>query len=626
MAPSSAKRRLFGYVSLATLLLLVQPSIQEYDPVANFCRRWGHRTTVVNDVLYIDGGMLNWPSNNADILPTNVTNTFFFNQPLKSFSASAGMPQLYNNITKPGSAPSTSGGALWGDSVNNKLYFYGGEYTGQQPPQSLALWSYDISANNWSTVAYDKQFRVNGLSYGASASPPASGMGYYFGGWQNNATVASWSSSVPVATANLLSYDMDAQSWQNASAPDDGLRRAEGVMVYLPMSDQGMLVYFGGVIDQFANGTIKAQEMDSILLYDIANARWYTQRASGDIPGNRRRFCADAAWAKDRSSYNIYLYGGAGIDDDSPGYDDSYILSIPSFKWIKLYQTVNGNNQHYSSSCNMVSNGAQMLIIGGTFPATSACDVPQKWGTHNLDTGVNNPNNAPWYTYVPTKTVYHVPSDVVSVIGGNSSGSATLSVPSGGFDHPDLASYVTRTAALPTRTPTNGSPATARPSSSHDGPLSSGAIAGISIGAVAIVLLLGVIAFVMLRRRLMAQRSQQPALIPFMPTQQQPQSSSPGMATAWVNPQQQPQQQYGIYPMQPSSSPVSPQSQMGRIQAHDAVYLAAQQRLPAELPTTETYSYQPPQDEPAQLSGDSPISSSDDGDVLHAKDRTVPPC
>jgi hypothetical protein len=29
-----------------------------------------------------------------------------------------------------------------------------------------------------------------------------------------------------------------------------------------------------------------------IHLYDIANAKWYTQTATGDVPDMRRRFCA----------------------------------------------------------------------------------------------------------------------------------------------------------------------------------------------------------------------------------------------------------------------------------------------------------------------------------------------
>jgi hypothetical protein len=87
-------------------------------------------------------------------------------------------------------------------------------------------------------------------------------------------------------------------------------------------------------------------------MYDVSSGRWYTETASGDVPDQRRRFCAGATWAKDRSSYNMcvacffamdpvsnlgprYLYGGASINEGS-GFGDTYILSLPSFTWIKV--------------------------------------------------------------------------------------------------------------------------------------------------------------------------------------------------------------------------------------------------------------------------------------------------
>lgn len=55
----------------------------------------------------------------------------------------------------------------------------------------------------------------------------------------------------------------------------------------------------------------------------------YTQKATGNVPDMRRRFCGGVAWAPDHSSYNIYLYGGAGLPPSTIGFDDVYILSLP---------------------------------------------------------------------------------------------------------------------------------------------------------------------------------------------------------------------------------------------------------------------------------------------------------
>lgn len=59
-----------------------------------------------------------------------------------------------------------------------------------------------------------------------------------------------------------------------------------------------------------------------------------------------------------------------------------------------------------------------MLVIGGTFPLSSDCDDLPTWGTHNLDLGRQNAQNATWYQYLPNITSYVVPPDVIQKIGG----------------------------------------------------------------------------------------------------------------------------------------------------------------------------------------------------------------
>lgn len=40
-------------------------------------------------------------------------------------------------------------------------------------------------------------------------------------------------------------------------------------------------------------------------MYDVQSSKWYTQTATGNIPGARRQFCAGVTWAEDQSSYNM---------------------------------------------------------------------------------------------------------------------------------------------------------------------------------------------------------------------------------------------------------------------------------------------------------------------------------
>jgi hypothetical protein len=156
------------------------------------------------------------------------------------------------------------------------------------------------------------------------------------------------------------------------------------------------------------------------MLYDIVNNKWYTQNATGQIPEMRRRFCGGAAWAADYSSYNIYFYGGAGLPPATLGYDDVYILSLPSFQWLKWYPKAPGpGNPHHSLQCQVI-NGNQMIVQGGTFPNTSTgCDVTSVYGFHNLDLTENNAaNNSQWVAFNNTKKGYEVPPELVSIIGG----------------------------------------------------------------------------------------------------------------------------------------------------------------------------------------------------------------
>lgn len=116
------------------------------------------------------------------------------------------------------------------------------------------------------------------------------------------------------------------------------------------------------------------------------------------------------------SHFISYLYGGLGFGPNATGFDDVYILSLPSFNWIRWWESSDGGRPHNSLSCNVVGN-SQMLIIGGTFPLDDACDQPVTWATHNLDLGKQS--GRMWNGYDPNITSYVVPPEVLAVVGGS---------------------------------------------------------------------------------------------------------------------------------------------------------------------------------------------------------------
>ncbi|PWY89847.1 hypothetical protein BO70DRAFT_426286 [Aspergillus heteromorphus CBS 117.55] len=476
-------------IVLLTLALLVDLSIQQQkDPLQDFCRRFGQQTAVIDRNLYIDGGLVNY--NPLTQNPRNYSNPNLLYADLDVNNN--GMPQEYDNLTKPADAPDVSGGVLWADTVNKMLYLYGGEFT-QGSPQSFSGWAYDAIYNRWNIIKADpSQGQIQRASYGGGIAVQDGATGYYYGGWLSNASVPGWGSNRPMALSSFLEYDMLQNTWSNSSGPDS-TGRAEGVMVYIPASDRGMLVYFGGVQTPYTNNTIIGQDMDDILLYDIGNDKWYFQKATGQIPENRRRFCAGVTWAQDLSSYNIYLYGGLAATAGN-AFDDVYILSLPSFTWIKWYPTTPGADYpHHSMTCNVI-DGAQMIIMGGTFPNSTACDIPTNYGMHNLDLGQQNSQKAKWFIFRPNITTYQVPSAIISAIGGSATGGASVRAPSHGFDNPDLQTYFQRTYLPPARSPTRAIPtstsASSSSASSKSNSTSVGAIVGAVIGGVVGALLI----------------------------------------------------------------------------------------------------------------------------------------
>lgn len=142
-----------------------------------------------------------------------------------------------------------------------------------------------------------------------------------------------------------------------------------------------------------------------------------------------------------------------------------------------------------------------MLVIGGTFPGDTDCDAADVTGTHNLDLGEQNFDKAKWHAFQPNLTSYIVPGAIISKVGGNSLGAATVTAPAT-WDNADLPVYFTREATVVARTATRSIPsATGTSGSSSSRKLATGAIIGIAIAGVAFLALLVVGCLCVQRKR-----------------------------------------------------------------------------------------------------------------------------
>ncbi|GKT48028.1 Kelch repeat-containing protein [Colletotrichum spaethianum] len=580
-------------LALISFSLFLAPTAAQQDPVANFCRRFGHQTAVVDDKLFIDGGLINW--NPLASFPSNYTNTWLLYQDL-STTASTGMPPLYANLSKNGSIPNVAGGALWSDSVNKRLYLFGGEHNLGEPPLPFNLYGYDILNNQWDSFGPSRTgASISKVSYGAGVSVDSRGEAYYFGGWLSNASVPNWGTGPPVATTGLVKYTMDTNSFSNNTGPDN-IRRAEGSLQYIPAGEGGMLIYFGGIQDLSANGTATGQPIDQIFIYDVLSSKWYTQKATGQIPEMRRRFCAGVTWAADQSSYNIYMYGGATVPGVlGGGYDDLYVLSIPTFTWVKMYplgRNGTGDYPHHSLTCNIIPGRGQMIISGGNFPLTQDCDSPGQWGTHNADLGKQNPNKSLWDLYKPNKTTYAVPDEVLAVVGGNGNGGATKTTPANGFDYTDVALLITLKADVAVRTPTRAVNGFSPPAPSTS--LSTGAIVGIAVGAAVLVIALAVGCFLVRKRRQRVLQNRTsppgPSHLYHAQSMSEPWSGPPSHLSPMPSPYSPPYGHSASFPLPPTSPhPMSPQT------------VSPHMSPPVELPSQSS------QTTPAGMMGDTSI-------------------
>ncbi|KAI5837248.1 hypothetical protein DFP73DRAFT_601221 [Morchella snyderi] len=143
---------------------------------------------------------------------------------------------------------------------------------------------------------------------------------------------ASWlSTSAEYGNKHLIEFDWETKTMRNitggpAKTKDNGL-------VYVPVhvGSHGILVVISGL----------SQTFSEIRVFDIASSTWYIQTANAasgtdGMPPERVQACAVVIPAADNSSYNIYMFGGSTNNLKAGSFNDMWVLSLPSFKLIKI--------------------------------------------------------------------------------------------------------------------------------------------------------------------------------------------------------------------------------------------------------------------------------------------------
>jgi hypothetical protein len=210
-----------------------------------------------------------------------------------------------------------------------------------------------------------------------------------------------------------------------------------------------------------------ANDMSLIRIYDVSSGKWLIQKATGTpksadiVPEARVIGCSVMMHAPDNSSYNIYVIGGE-VQLGGPRINGLWVLSLPSFTWIKIADDRIGA---VGSTCRPF--GRQMLLVGSGPRSETECQEFFR---------VFDMTSLEWINaFDPTAHPYVVPPAISSVIGGNSTGGATNLAPSGGAE-----SWSTSLEDLFSKTPWGPANFTSKRAGSHNGASNSTAVTNTS--------------------------------------------------------------------------------------------------------------------------------------------------
>ena len=249
--------------------------------------------------------------------------------------------------------------------------------------------------------------------------------------------------------------------------------------------------------------------MQNISIFDIESQTWHEQQASGDIPSWRFNGCAVAVTAPDGSSHSIYVFGRWGATDTQRNDGNVYVLSIPSFTWIRVTLDSDQRSRH---QCHLMGSH-HMLVVGGSKPrdrsfqpfGLAGCDVESKF---SQGLGIFSLNTHTWttdYDPGPGADPYQVHVSISNVIGGDATGGATKRTPDAGFSSNNFRSLMDSAQPNLNVSTTNTTKPQAPGLQKSDSSvlLSKGEIAGIAIGvATSAVIIVGAVSYILYRRRL----------------------------------------------------------------------------------------------------------------------------
>ncbi|KAE9364056.1 hypothetical protein N431DRAFT_489847 [Stipitochalara longipes BDJ] len=492
----------------------------DHDLSQHFCRLWRHQSVYADGKIYVDGGNTYIPDNG----------TTFNTQPLGDFEQ--GMNDVilvidlssnftnqdtfpYSVLDKPPDVPNALiEGTLWYSQITRKIYQLGGWFStnNQADPGYIAkvpesaIWELSIDSYSWEKSSFtvvNTGSKIDRPGAANACDAPSLNKSFIFEGYVQKRSDADYANYTVNSEfkylEGMLQLDTNPSNTppvlSNVSVPSYIGPRMNGAMIYVPVGSQGVLVLIGGQTTdnptpygigiQNANAGNTNINNSFVDIFDVETGYWFRQETFGvpDIPPGRSDICTILVTAEDKSSFNIFMIAGVETYNSVIAYEDMWVLTLPTFQWVKVHTRPGGI---YGHTCHAV--GENLLVIGGMQTTDTGGNV-RNCSTHmpaeifslaQMEyTGV--------FDFAGASRPAPVPTDVVKLIGGTSSGGAVVTKPSVWSDlylqyifTPNLPrpSY-TPTYTLANVTSTSSPPASSPKHKSHIAPIVGGVVGGL---------------------------------------------------------------------------------------------------------------------------------------------------
>ncbi|KAL8376862.1 hypothetical protein RB595_007814 [Gaeumannomyces hyphopodioides] len=417
--------RLHALLLVACCCLFRTSSAQFTRP--DFTGRKHVSIAAVDDFLYIHGGEPSnkddnkyydtlvihlkdkWPANSPTIAPMNWATT--------------AVQMLGHRVW---------GFQLWKMSGTKSLLSWGGfrttnatmrksdDYPGDAPlsrdlfvlatdGRGIANWSPEKPAADPGDSTLTQAAKANNWGPGMGYSVSCAGYGIYLGGVAAQPTAVNgtpppfggtWSAGSQLR-GGLVTYEIATKKWSNATVPPDVFPSA-GVMggsaVCVPhLGERGLVLFLGGYADRpgsdlaaAAKGGVVGSSLSlgRLVFYDPVKKQWLSQAATGDVPPERRHFCAVGVRSTPhgRNSTEVYVFGG-DVAGSSPGpAGDLYVLSLPAMNW---WRVLHGQPELSGHACEVVGK-RQMVVLGGQGRNGTAAAARDNMGIRIFDMGTQD--------------------------------------------------------------------------------------------------------------------------------------------------------------------------------------------------------------------------------------------